>query len=158
MSVPVNSVVQEPTQFEQLHEGRLWSVMSWEQLTVFWQRINLAATEGWYLYAVGEPPPQAPASGEGVADFVHRMDQLLRREHHEKYCGIVYADDLEQPSFVKIYDPNHLGSSCGSGKHALLPGWIMSRVPPIDLKPARLAPEGRRRWWQAFLGAQSLSS
>lgn len=145
----MNTIVLAPTEFEQFHEGRLWSVMSWEQLTAFWQRID--PTAGWYLYAVGETPPETPASAEGAADFVQRIDALLRREHHEKYCGIVYADDLEQPSFVKVYDPNHLGSSCGSGKHALLPGWIMSRVPPIDLKPARPAPEGRRRWWQAFI-------
>jgi len=154
----MDTLAQVPCEFERLYEGRLWSVMSWEQLAAFWQRINLAAKDGWYLYAVGEPPPQAPASGEGVADFVRRIDELLRREHHETYCGIVYTDDLEQPCFVKIYDPNHLGSSCGSGKHPLLPGWIMSRVPPIDLKPARPAPEGRRRWWQAVMGNQSLSS
>lgn len=149
MSMGMSNVAVAPTEFERLCEGRLWAVMSWEQLTAFWRRID--QTAGWYLYAVGEPPPQTPASGEDVADFLRRIDELLRREHHENYCGIVYADDLEQPSFVKIYDPNHLGSSCGSGKHPLLPGWIMSRVPPLDLKPARLAPEGRRRWWQAFM-------
>ena len=139
-------------QFERLNSGRLWSLLSWEQLGQFWQRLNQSAADGWYLYAVGEPPPVATASSNAVAEFVSRIDELLRREHHETYCGIVYADDIERPSFVKIYDPNHLGSSCGSGKQALLPGWIMSRVPPIDLKPARLAPEGRRRWWRSLFG------
>lgn len=153
MGMNMGNVVVAPTEFERLYASRLWSVMSWEQLSAFWQRIDQAA--GWYLYAVGELPPHAPAPGEGVADFLRRIDELLRREHHENYCGIVYADDLEQPSFVKIYDPNHLGSSCGSGKIPLLPGWIMSRVPPLDLKPTRPAPEGRRRWWQAFMGSLS---
>ena len=139
--------------FGSLYAGRLWSVMSWDGLTAFWARIDPATP--WYLYAVGEPPPTGPANAEETAEFLHRIDELLRREHHESYCGIVYADDLERPSFVKIYDPNHLGSSCGSGKHPPpLPGWIMSRVPPQDLQAARPAPEGRRRWWRAIVGRQ----
>jgi len=40
----------------------------------------------------------------------------LRADHHESYCGIVYADDLDKPRLIKIYDPNNLGSSCGSSK------------------------------------------
>jgi hypothetical protein len=55
---------------------------------------------------------------------------LLREEHREAYCGIVYADDLENPRLIKIYDPNKLGSSCGSSKNPPGPGWIMSRLPP----------------------------
>lgn len=144
--------IAEVGEFQQLYAGRLCSLLSWEQLTEFWQRFLATADHGWYLYAVGEPPPPSAASGSAVAEFVRRVDALLRREHRETYCGIVYADDIERPSFVKIYDPNHLGSSCGSGKQALLPGWILSRVPPIDLRPARPAPEGRRRWWRDFLG------
>ncbi|HUW37287.1 MAG TPA: hypothetical protein VMV91_08130 [Rhodocyclaceae bacterium] len=134
--------------FDSLYAGRLWSVMSWDGLAAFWARID--PTSPWYLYAVGEPPPTAPAAAAEIAEFLRRIDELLRREHHESYCGIVYADDLERPSFVKIYDPGHLGSSCGSGKHPPLPGWIMSPVPPSDLQAARPAPEGRRRWWRAL--------
>ncbi|OIQ98719.1 hypothetical protein GALL_192200 [mine drainage metagenome] len=141
--------------FDRLYAGRLWSVMSWDGLAAFWNRVDPAGA--WYLYAVGEPPPASPASEEDTAEFLRRIDELLRREHHESYCGIVYADDLERPSFVKIYDPNHLGSSCGSGRHPPpLPGWIMSRVPPTDLQASRSAPEGRRRWWRTlFPGAET---
>jgi hypothetical protein len=55
---------------------------------------------------------------------------LLRDEHRESYCGIVYADDLDKPRLIKIYDPNNLGSSCGSSKNPPGPGWIMSRCAP----------------------------
>jgi len=41
--------------FEQLYSGRLWSLLSWQQLSDFWARIDRGA--GWYLYAVGEPLP-----------------------------------------------------------------------------------------------------
>ncbi|MDP2792585.1 MAG: hypothetical protein Q8O25_00655 [Sulfurisoma sp.] len=131
--------------FHDLYTGRLWSLMSWDQLTAFWGRIDPAA--GWYLYAVGEPPPAAPAAAEATRNFMHHVDELLRREHHHDYCAIVYADDIEKPGFIKIYDPNNLGVSCGFSTHPPLPGWIMCQVPPEDLKPAHPLPEGRRRWW-----------
>lgn len=137
------------TDFDRLYRGRLWSVMSWEQLTAFWGRIEPA---GWYLYAVGEAVPAAPAPEDTTADFIRRVDALLRDEHRHDYCGIVYADDLARPSFVKIYDPNNLGVSCGFSTNPPLPGWIMSRVPPDDLRPQQPLPQGRLRWWRALFG------
>lgn len=138
------------SRFQELNGGRLWAVMSWDQLTAFWARV---VPDGWYLYAVGEEVPTAPAAAETTAEFVKRIDQLLRDDHRHDYCSIVYADNLDQPSFIKIYDPNNLGVSCGFSTNPPLPGWIMSRVPPEDLQAERQPPEGRRRWWRALLGA-----
>jgi hypothetical protein len=87
-----------------------------------------------------------------VRRFVQHIDALLRKEHHEDYCGIVYADALACPRLVKIYDPSHLGSSCGSSKHPPLPGWIVSRALPSDLIPHGPMPAARRRWWQNLFG------
>jgi hypothetical protein len=142
------------TEFQRLYTGRLWSVMAWDQLTALWQRIDPAA--GWYLLAVGvslaPTSGMATANAEDVSAFIERIDALLRAEHHESYCGIVYADDLENPRLIKIYDPNNLGSSCGSSKNPPLPGWIMSRLPPDEIIAIRAAPENRKRWWQGLLG------
>ena len=142
------------TEFQRLYTGRLWSVMAWDQLTALWQRIDPAA--GWYLVAVGvSPAPTSgmlPAAAADVSAFIERIDALLRAEHHESYCGIVYADDLENPRLIKIYDPNTLGSSCGSSKTPHPPGWIMSRLPPDEIIATRAAPENRKRWWQGLLG------
>jgi hypothetical protein len=140
--------VQNPA-FDALFDGTLFSLLSWQQLDEFWTRLDPGA--GWYLYALGESRPGAPADAEHVSAFVREIDVLLRREHHEDYCGIVYADDLTQPSIVKIYDPNHLGTSCGSSKERILPGWVMSRVAPSDLAAPHFVPQNRRRWWQGFL-------
>lgn len=138
------------TEFDRLFDGTLYSLLSWKQLEAFWTRLDRAG--GWYLYAVGEPCPLEPADAEHVAAFVREMDALLRREHREEYCGIVYADDLERPRLIKIYDPNHLGTSCGSGKHRILPGWVMSRTPPTDLTPpSHFVTQNRKRWWRGFL-------
>jgi hypothetical protein len=128
--------------------GLLFSIMSWQQLTEFWNKID--RNGNWYLYAVGEAPPEAPAAAEQVELFIGKLDALLRHDHDESYCGIVYADDLGQPDFVKIYDPNHLGSSCGSSKNPPLPGWVMSKVLPTELKPKWTLPANRKRWWQAL--------
>ena len=142
------------TEFQRLYTGRLWSVMAWDQLTALWQRIDPAA--GWYLVAVGvSPAPTSgmlPAAAADVSAFIERIDALLRAEHHESYCGIVYADDLENPRLIKIYDPNNLGSSCGSSKTPHPPGWIMSRLPPDEIIATRAAPENRKRWWQGLVG------
>jgi len=139
-------------EFASLYTGRLWSVLSWDQLSGFWQRIDPGA--GWYLFAPGidSNVPDTPAGAAAVTEFIRRIDTLLRDEHRESYCGIVYADDLQAPRLVKIFDPNNLGSSCGSSKNPPGPGWIMSRVKPEGLEPGRPAPAGRRRWWQGLFG------
>jgi hypothetical protein len=134
--------------FEQLYSGRLWSLLSWQQLTDFWARIDRGA--GWYLYHVGDALPAAPATADEVARFIAETDALLRREHHHDYCGIVYADDTASPRMVKIYDPNNLGVSCGFSKNPPPPGWVMSRVPPVEVQRAGPLPENRRRWWRSL--------
>ena len=138
------------TEFERLYTSRVWSVMGWDQLTAFWQRIDPAA--GWYLQAVGTSPVPTFADAATVSAFIERIDILLRSDHHESYCGIVYADDLENPRLIKIFDPNNLGSSCGSSKNPPPPGWIMSRVAPDEVLAAHPVPENRRRWWRSLLG------
>ncbi len=140
----------DPAEFQRLYTGRLWSVLDWDQLAALWQRIDPAA--GWYLHAFGVPPAPTsgatPAAPERVSAFMAAIDDLLRSEHRESYCGIVYADNLENPRLIKIFDPNNLGSSCGSSKHPPGPGWIMSRLPPEGLSVEKPAPAGRQRWWR----------
>ncbi|MBU2641376.1 MAG: hypothetical protein Q7U80_00855 [Thiobacillus sp.] len=145
----------ETDEFDRYYNGMLYSVMRWDQLTVFWQKLDAGA--GWYLYAVGQDVPTAPSAADTVQKFMGELDGLLRREHHEDYCAIVYADDLDAPSFIKIYDPNHLGSSCGSSatKSSIVPGWLMSKMPPRELETGGVVTGQRKRWWQTFLGSSA---
>jgi hypothetical protein len=113
--------------FEQLYSGRLWSLLSWQQLTDFWARIDRAA--GWYLYAVGEPLPTAPATAAEVERFIAETDALLRKEHHHDYCGIVYADDVAGAAHGEDLRPEQPRLSCGTGKHPHAAG--------LDHEPAR---------------------
>ncbi len=138
------------SEFQRLYNGRVWSVLAWDQLTALWKRIDPAA--GWYLQAAGIDAAPTVADATAVSAFIEQIDTLLRNDHHESYCGIVYADDLDNPRLVKIYDPNNLGSSCGSSKNPPGPGWIMSRVPPDTALSGHLVAANRRRWWQRLRG------
>ncbi|MDP2827473.1 MAG: hypothetical protein Q8O37_02590 [Sulfuricellaceae bacterium] len=129
--------------------GTFYSLMSWAQLTEFWLRVDPGL--GWHLYAIGEQLPALVSSSSEVSRFIEEIDAMLHREHDETYCGIVYADDLEHPRMIKIFDPNNLGSSCGSGKMPPpLPGWVMSVIPPAEMQPRGVIPANRKRWWQSL--------
>ncbi|RMG30976.1 MAG: hypothetical protein D6721_02515 [Gammaproteobacteria bacterium] len=137
--------------FLEAFRGSFSGVLRWPQLDALWDRIR-ARPEGWYIYAVGEAPPTAPADPDKLEAFIREVDALLRREHEEDYCGIVYTDSFETPAFVKIFDPNNLGVSCGFSDNPPLPGWILSRIPPVDLPNSPIVPGNRKRWWQRIFG------
>ena len=129
-------------------KGSFTSALRWHHLDSLWELVRADAGGGWYIYAIGEKPPTTTSSAAQVLTFVDEVDLLLREEHEEDYCGIVYADDLKQPGFIKIYDPNNLGVTCGYSDNPPLPGWVMSKLPPILLSQDTLLPKSRQRWWQ----------
>ncbi|MFO8154037.1 hypothetical protein [Thioalkalivibrio sp.] len=131
-------------------QGGFTGILYWHQLDALWERLRARNDGSWYVYAVGEEPPEQPVAAAKLDRFITEVDQLLRSEHHHDYCGVVYVDAVESPDMVKIYDPNHLGSSCGSSGLRVLPGWVLSRVAPVDLDAAVPLPRARRRWWQAI--------
>ncbi|WP_208321308.1 hypothetical protein [Thiohalophilus thiocyanatoxydans] len=139
---------QSPTYLEEFR-GSFTSMLRWPQLEQLWQTLR-EQEKAWYIYAVGEPPPEQPANARELDTFITEIDKLLRTEHDEDYCGIVYADKRDDPSFIKIYDPNNLGVSCGFSTNPPLPGWVLSLSKPVDLKAAMPPPGNRRRWWQTL--------
>lgn len=133
---------------ETFKNGTFYGVLRWHHLDEFWEVLKAKADEPWFIYAVGEEPPVETVSGEAVITFIAEVDKLLRQEHDEDYCGIVYADDKQNPAFIKIFDPNNLGVACGSSDFPPLPGWIVSKMAPINLPDAMPQPGNRRRWWK----------
>lgn len=131
-----------------LFTGSFTSALRWHQLDALWEAVRKKNDGEWFVYSVGETPPTSATSADKFDRFLSEIDQLLREEHDEKYCGIVYADSLQTPAFIKIYDPNNLGVSCGFSNNPPLPGWVLSRIPPVDLPQAIQPPNSRRRWWQ----------
>ena len=141
----------DTSDFRTAFRGTFSGVLRWPQLDALWETLRTGADDGWYIYAVGEAPPTRTSTAEELRRFIDEVDVLLRREHDEDYCGIVYADSFEAPGFVKIFDPNNLGVSCGYSDNPPLPGWILSRIPPADLQ-AGVLPGNRKRWWQRLFG------
>lgn len=134
-------------------KGGFSGILRWEQLDALWSRLKEAADDNWYIYAIGEPPPATTSGAEALLRFIDEIDALLRRDHQEDYCGIVYVDDVNEPSFVKIFDPNNLGVSCGYSDNPPLPGWIVSRLRPADLQASVPLPGNRRRWWRRLFAS-----
>lgn len=133
--------------------GSFWGIRKWEDLDNFWKTLKSKANQTWYIYAIGEPVPTAPAAKEQLYLFIEEVDILLRREHQEDYCGIVYVDDKQEPSFIKIYDPNNLGVVCGFSDNPPLPGWTITHLPPVELSQDTFLPQGRKRWWQRLFAS-----
>lgn len=129
-------------------KGRFTSLMRWHHLDEFWEGFKQLADDGWYIYHVGDEPPASPVDKHKLLEFIDEIDALLRQEHDEDYCGIVYTDSKQEPSYIKIFDPNNLGVSCGSSEKPPLPGWILSRIQPIELEEALYPTASRRRLWQ----------
>lgn len=139
--------------FLQRYKGYFKNLLKWEELDALWETLRSDTGKGWYIYAIGETPPQQPADHDRLEHFIEEVDHLLHSEHDEDYCGIVYLDDPEAPTLIKIYDPNNLGSVCGPGfGPPPLPGWVLSLIPPSDLNAAFPPPASRRRWWQRMFG------
>lgn len=136
--------------FYHAFRGNFKSLLSWEQLDIFWGVVRARADAGWHLYAIGMPPPAHPSLAHDVVKFITEVDVLLHNDHREDYCGIVYADNAEAPTFIKIFDPNYLGVSCGFNHNPPLPGWIMSLIPPQSLESQCPLPASREHWWQTL--------
>ena len=146
INTEINNV--EDNAFKTAFKSKFFGVLKWDQLDDLWLKVKATSKQGWFIYAVGEEPPTEITQGKDIDMFIDKLDVLLRREHDEAYCGIVYANDLTNPSYIKVFDPNHIGTSCSVGQDAPLPGWIISKIPPIDLPEAMKPTANRRRWWQ----------
>lgn len=140
-------------EFREAFKGSFSGILRWKQLDDLWARLRADASGDWYLYAVGETPPTDTIDEPALLRFLDEADALLRREHAEDYCGIVYVDNTEAPSFVKIFDPNNLGVSCGYSDNPPLPGWILSRLRPVDLQAPVPQAGNRRRWWRRLFAS-----
>ena len=136
--------------FRQAFRGNFTALLSWQQLDELWDVVRRKADAGWYIYAIGTAVPTVKSSAGDVVKFIAEVNSLLRDEHYEDYCGIVYTDNKEEPTMIKIFDPNYLGVSCGFSNNPPTPGWLLSLIAPLPLESKRPLPASRQRWWQAL--------
>lgn len=142
----MNDLTNQP--YLKAFRGSFTGIRKWEDLDTFWNTLREKADQNWFIYAIGEPVADQPVTKDQLYLFIKEIDILLRREHQEEYCGIVYVDDKNNPSFIKIYDPNNLGVVCGFSDNPPLPGWTISHLQPVELNQDTFLPNNRKRWWQ----------
>jgi len=128
-------------------KGNFQGLLQWQQLDVLWGKVKAGE---WYVYQLGEALPPLALHGDALAHRIDALNELLHKDHAYDYCGIVYADDVNEPTLIKVYDPNHIGSSCGCSDTPSPPGWILSIAPPALIEPATPTTASRKRWWQLF--------
>jgi hypothetical protein len=133
--------------FHQRLKGTFSGILQWQALDALWARVKCGH---WYFYQVGEALPDSTLCGEALAARIDALDALLRQEHDFHLCGIVYADHVESPTLIKVYDPGNLGSACSRNSTPTPPRWVLSTTPPAEIADAAPTPNNRKRWWQLF--------
>jgi hypothetical protein len=113
-------------------QGRFIGIMQWDDCNALLQKL-IEQPNDWYLYDTLIEVPTQTIDADGFINHVKEIKEILSKEHQERYCGIVYADDIEKPSFVKIFHPKNLGKSCGSSEHPPIPQWLLSKTKPKDV-------------------------
>lgn len=137
--------------FNQKLNGLLFGIMRWSEWDKLVVRLRLDHTKQWYLSAAGADVPKEPASPAMLGKFLSEIDVLLKSQYEQDYLGIVYVDNVATPSLIKIYDPDNLGSACGTSGSKVEPGWVISQDRPDSEFGNRAAtPANRKRWWNAL--------
>ena len=128
-------------------KGTFSGILQWQQLDELWGRVKRGT---WYVYQPGEALPAVALNGDELAHRIDALNELLHSEHDYHYCGIVYTDNVENPTLIKVYDPSNIGSSCSRDATPSPPGWILSTEPPALIETHAPMPNNRNRWWQFF--------
>lgn len=139
-SLPIES------NFNELFNGKFYGVLRWQQLNHIWDVVKSDEAESWYIYEINESTPETATKNNDLTLKIEQIDLHLRKEHDEDYCGIVYADNLENPEFIKVFDPENLGTSCSIAKTPPLPKWIISKVKPQVLTLKKEDTNKPKRW------------
>jgi hypothetical protein len=128
------------TYTQQLH-SRFYGIMSWEECDALFQYLH-HHPDNWYIYDITqEVPTQILTTQECITTLTHIQD-IIKELHQERYCGIVYSDDIHHPTMIKIFHPHNLGKSCGSSETPPLPQWIVSKSQPEYIALPKPEPQG----------------
>ena len=134
--------------FEQRLNGRFEGILRWPDLDALWVQVKASKTP-WYIYEVGMDVPETQVATDDLDGQISAVDIILRDNHDEDYCGIVYVDDAKTPTLVKVFGPKNLGASCGSSRSKTWPRWILSHMPPTEVG-VKLDDKGKPAWWKSF--------
>lgn len=134
-------------------QGRFIGIMQWDDCHALFDTLTANPANDWHFYDTTRTTmPQTVIDANTLVKQLTTIKSILQTEHQERYCGIVYVDDLKNPNFIKIFNPNNLGKICGSSEHPPIPQWLLSKTQPVDIvEKFALPPENQQGFISKFL-------
>ncbi|CAB5502790.1 hypothetical protein [Bathymodiolus thermophilus thioautotrophic gill symbiont] len=113
-------------------QGRFIGIMQWDDCRALFDKLSSNPND-WYVYDTSKVAPKTVTNTNDFLDTINNIKKIIKSEHQERYCGIVYTNNLDNPDFVKIFHPNNLGKSCGSNENPPIPQWLLSKIKPVEV-------------------------
>mgnify|MGYP001599138677 CR=1 FL=1 len=123
----------------QKFKGRFVGIMQLDDCDQLLQTL-ISTPNDWFVYDTRQSMPSKCLDADDFVKKVKQIKSIVDDEHDERYCGIVYADDVKNPTFIKIFHPKNLGKTCGSSENPPMPQWLISKEKPMDVV-AEFGPE-----------------
>ena len=120
------------TEFWQRYRGAFSGVLKWQDMENLWANLK-AKPEDWYVFDPMADAPTAPLNSAEFVSFLDEAEVLTNQRRDRPSCGSVYVDELEAPTYFKVFDPLKMGTSCGGSHDPIMPRWIISHMVPDTL-------------------------
>ena len=121
--------------------SKFYGIMSWDDCYKLFDNLY-ENSNNWYFYDLDLAEPSNILVSSEFQEKITDIKNTIKELHQERYCGIVYTDDLKEPSMVKVFHPNNLGKSCGSSENPPLPRWIISKIQPTKIIQSQAKQQG----------------
>jgi len=125
------------TAFWRAYGGRFEGLLKWDQFDALFDHLASAGGD-WFVFDPAGDAPAAPMAD--LAAALAEARACVEQVRGRSYCGAVFADDPQNPSFIKVFDPYKMGGVCGGSGERVLPRWIVSRLKPDPLPVLRNPP------------------
>lgn len=109
--------------------SRYIGLLNWADVDQLWE-VLLASPHDWYIFDMESDLPEKTLDETEFESFLRDTLTFLHKRQQGSHCGFVYADDRQHPEFVKIFDPQKMGVSCGGSGARVYPRWTLSQIVP----------------------------
>lgn len=131
------------TDYWRAYQAKSTGVLKWDDFDRLWAIVG-DHSDGWFINDFSESPEKTAATKPELLGFLRETEMFIKARSDKDYCGCVYTDDLNAPTFIRIFDPKNMGSACGGSGARIFPKWTLSRIRP-DTIPVAVNQSGNRR-------------
>ena len=71
----MQTALQQQDDYLDAFRGRFTSLMRWHDLDAFWDNLKKQVDDGWYIYHVGDVPPESPVNRDKLLAFIDEIDK-----------------------------------------------------------------------------------